>query len=147
MIILCNWWIRLLKSIHRWFCWWLLVGELNVVECISIDWVFFSNRVVVILFYLINIISTVKSRFKIGPWKVHSSPYHSLMISWKSRSSSESWSLLYLFHRSSTLSMNSLYISKLYPNLSRRNNLKTPYKTVAYIGAGGVPIAIPLICG
>ena len=44
---------------------------------------YFSIRFVVIIFYLIAIVRSMKSSFKKRPRKVHSSPYHYWMVSWR----------------------------------------------------------------
>ena len=120
---IAEWWCG--ESVHKWSRWWLLVGDMSAEGCISIDW-FFKNRVIVILFSIITIVRSTKSKIVKGPWRVHYSPYHSCMFSWKARISAVSRSSSYIFHRHSTLSMICLYRSKLFSNHSIRVNSKTP---------------------
>ena len=137
-----GWWYG--ESSRRWSHCWLLAGEPNVVRVIGRDWVVFQNRVRVILLYLIAMVRSMKSHFKKWPQKFHSSSYHSCMVSWKYRSSAASRSLSYILHIPSTPSINILQISKVFQNVLGRKNPTAPYKTVAYVGAGGVNIAVPL---
>ena len=83
---------------------------------------------------------------KKGPWKVHSSTYHYCMVSWKAQSYDALCYSIHLFHKDRNLSINFMYKSKLFPNLSRRNNEKKPLKNVVYVGAGDFSIAVPLRC-
>ena len=63
------------------------------------------------------------------------------MVSWKSCSSAASRYSSYILHIESISSINSLYISRLFPNIFRRKSLNKPQKTAAYIGTGGVPLS------
>ena len=47
-----EWWCG--GSVYRWFRWWLLVRDSNVLVCISIDWIFFQTGWLWSFFFICN---------------------------------------------------------------------------------------------